>query len=146
MLPKFKPKLIQQHHKLPTLPKFHKPPTLSRLHHDQKIQHFKNAPNPTLQHDQSYNAPNYNKIAQQHNDNVSTSNFQFQISNSQLHVQIFTSQISNSKISNSKFSNPKISSPNFQFQIFKFQIFNPNFQFQISKLQITNSKFEVAIL
>ena len=62
MIPKSKPKLIQQHHKLPTLPKFHKPPTLSRLHHDQKIQHFKNAHNPTLQHDQSYNAPNSNKI------------------------------------------------------------------------------------
>ena len=113
MPPKFKPKLIQQHHKLPTLPKFHKPPTLSRLHHDQKIQHFKNAPKPTLQYDQSYNAPNSNKITQQHNDNVSTSNFQFQISNSRLHVQIFTSQISNSKFSNSKFSNPN-------FQIAKF--------------------------
>ena len=81
MPPKFKPKLIQQHHKLPTMPKFHKPPTLSRLHRDQKMQHFKNAPKPTLQHDQSYNAPNSNKITQQHNDNALTSNFQFQISN-----------------------------------------------------------------
>ena len=62
-------------------PKFYKPPTLSKLHHDQKkkkgkIQHFKNAPKPTLQHDQSYNAPNSNKITQQ-NDNVSPSNFQW---------------------------------------------------------------------
>ena len=97
--PKVEPKLVQQHHKLPTLPKFHKSPTLSRLHHDQKIQHFKNAPKPTLQYDQSYNAPNSNKITQ-HNDNVSTSNFQFQISNSQLHIQIFKSQIFNSKFSN----------------------------------------------
>ena len=54
---KFKPRLIQQHHKLPILPKFHKPPTLSRLHHDQKIQHFINAPKPTFpKHDQSHNA------------------------------------------------------------------------------------------
>ena len=34
MLPKSKPKFIQQHHKLPTLSKFHKPPILSKLHHD----------------------------------------------------------------------------------------------------------------
>ena len=34
--PKSKPKFIQQHHKLSTLPKFHKPPTLSKLHYDQK--------------------------------------------------------------------------------------------------------------
>ena len=144
MLPKFMPKFVQQHHKLPTLPKFHdfdapkiqakthqqhhklptfskfhKPPALSKLHHDQKIQHFKNAPKPTLQHDQSYNAPNSNRITQQHNDNVSTSIFQIQISNSELHVQIFTSHISNSKFSNSKYSNPKffrskLSIPNFQ--------------------------------
>ena len=133
MLPKFMPKFVQQHHKLPTLPKFHKPPALSKLHHDQKIQHFKNAPKPTLQHDQSYNAPNSNRITQQHNDNVSTSIFQIQISNSELHVQIFTSQISNSKFSNSKYSNPKffrskLSIPNFQIPNFKFKIFpNPKF-------------------
>ena len=66
ILPKSKPKLIQQHHNLPTLSKFHKPPTLSKLNHDKKnlknkkMQHFKNAPKPTLQHDQSYNAPNSN--------------------------------------------------------------------------------------
>ena len=63
-LPKLKPKFVQQHHKLPTLPKFHKPPTLSKLYHNQKIQHLKNAPKPTLQHDQLYNAPNSNKITQ----------------------------------------------------------------------------------
>ena len=99
--PKFEPKLVQQHHKLPTLPKFHKSPTFSRLHHDQKIQHFKNAPKPTLQYDQSYNAPNSNKITQQHNDNVSTTNFQFRISNSQ--------------ISDCRFA---------KFQVSKFQSFN----------------------
>ena len=36
ILPKSKPKLIQQHHNLPTLSKFHKPLTLSKLHHDKK--------------------------------------------------------------------------------------------------------------
>ena len=34
-----------------------------------KNKHFKNAPKPTLQHDQSYNTPNSNKNTQQ-NDNV----------------------------------------------------------------------------
>ena len=76
MLPKSKPKFIQQHHKLPTLSKFHKPPILSKLHHDKKNKHFKNAPKPTLQHDQLYNAPNFNKDTQQ-NDNGSPSNFQW---------------------------------------------------------------------
>ena len=63
ILPKSKSKLIQQHHNLPTLSKFHKPPTLSKFtpwQKKKKIQHFKNAPKPTLQHDQSYNAPNSN--------------------------------------------------------------------------------------
>ena len=36
ILPKSKPKFIQQHHNLPTLSKFHKSPTLSKLHHDQR--------------------------------------------------------------------------------------------------------------
>ena len=53
ILPKSKPKFIQQHHKLPTLSKFHKPPTLSKLHHDQK-QHFKN-----VQSQQFYNMINH---------------------------------------------------------------------------------------
>ena len=37
-------------------PKFHKPSTLS----NQKYNTSKNAPMPTLQHDQSYNVPNSN--------------------------------------------------------------------------------------
>ena len=41
-----------------------------------KNKHFKNAPKPTVQHDQSYNASNSNKRTQQ-NDNVSPSNFQW---------------------------------------------------------------------
>ena len=41
-----------------------------------KNEHFKNAPKLTLQHDQSYNAPNFNKNTQQ-NDNGSPSNFQW---------------------------------------------------------------------
>ena len=41
-----------------------------------KNKHFKNAPKPTLQHDQSYNASNSNKRTQQ-NDNVSPLNFQW---------------------------------------------------------------------
>ena len=41
-----------------------------------KNKHFKNAPKPTLQHDQSYNTPNSNKNTQQ-NGNVSPSNFQW---------------------------------------------------------------------
>ena len=40
-----------------------------------KNKHFKNAPKPTLQHDQSYNTSNSNKNTQR-NDNVSPSNFQ----------------------------------------------------------------------
>ena len=50
--------------------------TMTKKKKKGKIQHFKNAPKPTLQHDQSYNAPNSNKITQQ-NDNVSPSNFQW---------------------------------------------------------------------
>ena len=47
ILPKSKPKFIQQHHHLPTLSKFHKSPTLSKLHHDQRKKiHFMNAPKP----------------------------------------------------------------------------------------------------
>ena len=94
ILPKSKPRFIQQHHKLPTLSKFHKPPTLSKLHTMiKKNEHFKNAPKPTLQHDQSYNTPISNKNTQQ-NDNVSASNFQWSMK------QHFSKQI-----------NPKKNSP-----------------------------------
>ena len=50
ILPKSKPKFIQQHHNLPTLSKFHELPTLSKLHHDpkkKKKKGSKNAPKPT---------------------------------------------------------------------------------------------------
>ena len=53
MLPKSKPKFIQQHHKLPTLSKFHKPPILSKLHHDKKINTSK------MLQSQHYNMTNY---------------------------------------------------------------------------------------
>ena len=59
ILPKSKPKFIQQHHHLPTLSKFHKPPTLSKLHHEKKkttttLQECSKAN--IFKHDQSHNA------------------------------------------------------------------------------------------
>ena len=50
ILPKSKPKFIQQHHNLPTLSKFQEPPTLSKLHHyiKKKKIHYKNATKPTF--------------------------------------------------------------------------------------------------
>ena len=53
---KFKPRLIQQHHKLPILPKFHKPPTLSDYTMTKRYntssmlqsQHFQNMINHTM--------------------------------------------------------------------------------------------------
>ena len=41
MPPKFKPKFIQQHHILHTLPKFHESSTLSKLHHAKKLNNSK---------------------------------------------------------------------------------------------------------
>ena len=72
ILPKFKLKFIQQHHKLPTLSKFQKPPTLSKLHHKKKknkIKLFNNAPKPT------WLITQYPKNFK--NDNISLWNFQW---------------------------------------------------------------------
>ena len=44
ILPKSKPKFIQQYHKLPTLSKFQKPPTFSKLHHKKKLKNLKKKP------------------------------------------------------------------------------------------------------
>ena len=73
ILPKFKPKFIQQHHNLPTLSKFHKPPTLPKLHHEKKNTLQECSKANILQHNQSCNAPKL----QQQNDNVSPWNFQW---------------------------------------------------------------------
>ena len=73
---KVKPKFIQQHHILHALPRFHESSTLSKLHHAKKLNNSKNTPKPRL-HDQPYNVQNFNKSKQQQNDNVSTSNSQW---------------------------------------------------------------------
>ena len=59
ILPKSKPKFIQQHYNLPTLSKFHKPPTLSKLHHDQKTTLQECSKANIFKHDQSHNAPKF---------------------------------------------------------------------------------------
>ena len=74
---KVKPKFIQQHHILHALPRFHESSTLSKLHHAKKLNNSKNTPKPRLQHDQPYNVQNFNKSKRQQNDNVSTSNSQW---------------------------------------------------------------------
>ena len=72
-------KFIQQHHILPTLPKF-----ITYQHCSSytmpKNTTIQNIPlKPRLQHDRPYNVPNFNNSTQQQNDNVSTSNFQWNI-------------------------------------------------------------------
>ena len=74
---KVKPKFIQQHHILHALPRFHESSTLSKLHHAKKLNNSKNTPKPRLLHDQPYDVQNFNKSKQQQNDNVSTSNSQW---------------------------------------------------------------------
>ena len=59
ILPKSKPKFIQQHYNLPTLSKFHKPPTLSKLHHDQKTTLQECSKAKIFKHDQSHNDPKF---------------------------------------------------------------------------------------
>ena len=59
ILPKSKPKFIQQHHNLPTLSKFHKPPTLSKLHHDKKTTLQECSKAKIFKHDQSHNDPKF---------------------------------------------------------------------------------------
>ena len=59
ILPKFKPKFVQQHHNVPTLSKFHKPPTLSKLHHDQKTTLQECSKAKIFKHDQSHNDPKF---------------------------------------------------------------------------------------
>ena len=59
ILPKSKPKFIQQYHNLPTLSKFHKPPTLSKLHHDQKTTLQECSKAKIFKHDQSHNDPKF---------------------------------------------------------------------------------------
>ena len=75
--PKIQAKILSTTSQITNIAKIHEPPTLSKLHHDQKIQQFKNAPKPRLQHGQPCNASNFNKTTQQHNDNVPTSNSQW---------------------------------------------------------------------
>ena len=68
ILPKSKPKFIQQCHNLPTLSKFHELPTLSKFHHDKK----NNTPR-MLQNQLITQCPKL----QQPNDNISPWNFQW---------------------------------------------------------------------
>ena len=67
ILPKSKPKFIQQHHKLPTLSKFQKPPTLPKLHQDQRKKHTSRMLlSQHSKHDQSHNAPKISKVIISH--------------------------------------------------------------------------------
>ena len=94
--PKIQAKVHSTTSQISNIAKIHDSQTLFKLHHAKKYNNSKKAPKPRLQHDQSCNAPNFNKSTQQHNENVSTSNSQFQISN-------FQSQVSNSKFQVSNF-------------------------------------------
>ena len=68
MPPKFKPKFIQQHHILHTLPKFHESSTLSKLHHAKKLNNSK------WPQSQDYNMINHvmSKISTKANHNKMT--------------------------------------------------------------------------
>ena len=69
ILPKSKPKFIQQHHKLPTLSKFQKPPTLPKLHQDQRKKHtLRMLQSQHSKHDQSHNAPEISKVIISHRE------------------------------------------------------------------------------
>ena len=125
--PKSKPKFIQQHHKLSTLPKFHKPPTLSKLHHGQK-----------------YNTSKMVQSQDYKMTNLQCPKFQQEYTTTQWQCLNIKLSIPNLKFSipSFKFSIPnfKFSIPNFKFSIlsFKFQI--PNFKFQFSNLKIPKSQ------
>ena len=116
-------KFIQQHQKLPTLPKFMTHQHCSSYIMPKKYNNSKNVPKPRLKCDQPCNAPNFNKSTRQQNDNVSTSNSQFQMSNFQSQVLSFQFQIFKSQIFNSKFSS-------FKFQTSKIKSFSKNYKNQ----------------
>ena len=59
--PKIQAKVHSTTSQIANIAKIHDSPTLFKLHHAKKYNNSKKAPKPRLQHDQSCNAPNFNK-------------------------------------------------------------------------------------
>ena len=158
MLPKSKPKLIQQTSQITNIAKtsqFLCPnnPSKKSSNNITNYQHCRNSishqhcPHYTMTkryniskmlQSQHYNMINHTmpQIPTRSHNTMTMS--QHQIFNSKSQILNSTSKFSHPKFPIPNFQTPNFLGPNFPFQIFKFQI--SNFQFQISKFQIANSK------